>query len=293
MKRKFLLVSLLLAIASGAVIHAHQERGIGPGILWRRYTVKDEEFSVILPMLPAMATTRVARKSDNKIRLEKRLLTANDGVYYRITAFENPKPKQSLEQLIDELGLTGEFEFDPASKRRLSKDGFKGIEYSATEKSPTAIVQFFATENHFYRFIASGTGIGRSDVTQFFSSIKLGRDPEGIAISDGPGAPIGTQAPSSGEAYTGKAVDVKARLLTHPEPRYTEDARKNGITGVVVLKVVFAGNGKVQNIRIISGLPYGLTEQAIIAARQIKFTPAMKNGKPVSMWMQLEYNFAP
>src|SRR5262245_533581 len=113
MKRKFLLLSLLLAIASGAVIQAQQGRDVGVGILWRRYTVKDEEFSVILPTLPAMATTSVARKSDNKIRLEKRLFTANDGVYYRIAAFENPKPKQSLEQLIDELGLTGEFEFDP------------------------------------------------------------------------------------------------------------------------------------------------------------------------------------
>jgi TonB family protein len=290
MNRIFLSLSLLLAIASGAVIEA-QEIGFGPGILSRRFTVKDEEFSVILPTLPAMATTRVARKSDNKIRLEKRLFTASDGVYYRITAFENPKPKQSLDQFIDEVGLTGEFEFDPASKRRLTKDGFKGIEYSATEKTPAAVVQFFATENHFYRFIASGTGLGQGEVTQFFSSIKLGRDPEGVAVSDGPGAPIGIQAPSSGEAYTGKEVDVKARLLTHPAPRYTEDARKNRIMGVVVLKVVFASNGKVQNIRVISGLPYGLTEQAIIAARQIKFTPAMKNGKRVSMWMQLEYNF--
>jgi hypothetical protein len=46
------------------------------------------------------------------------------------------------------------------------------------------------------------------------------------------------------------------------------------------------------NIRVASGLPYGLTEQAITAARQIKFTPAMIDGTPVSMWMQLEYNFS-
>jgi hypothetical protein len=49
----------------------------------------------------------------------------------------------------------------------------------------------------------------------------------------------------------------------------------------------------VENIRVVSGLPYGLTEQAIASARKIKFTPAMKDGKPVSMWMQLEYNFDP
>jgi hypothetical protein len=38
-------------------------------------------------------------------------------------------------------------------------------------------------------------------------------------------------------------------------------------------------------------LPYGLTEAAIAAARQIKFEPATLDGKPVSMFMQLEYNF--
>jgi protein TonB len=91
--------------------------------------------------------------------------------------------------------------------------------------------------------------------------------------------------------FTGKDVTTKARLISKPEPQYTEEARKNQITGTVVLKVVFASNGTVQNIRTVSGLPNGLTERAIAAARQIKFVPATKDGHQVSMWMQLEYNF--
>ena len=91
--------------------------------------------------------------------------------------------------------------------------------------------------------------------------------------------------------FTGKDVTTKARLISKPEPQYTEEARKNQITGTVVLKVVFASNGSVSNIRTVSGLPYGLTERAIAAARMIKFTPATKDGHQVSMWMQLEYNF--
>ena len=91
--------------------------------------------------------------------------------------------------------------------------------------------------------------------------------------------------------FTGREVTSKARLISKPEPQYTEDARKNQITGTVVLKVVFQSNGTVTNIRTVSGLPYGLTERAIAAARQIKFVPATKDGHPVSMWMQLEYNF--
>lgn len=109
--------------------------------------------------------------------------------------------------------------------------------------------------------------------------------------NDGGGGPGGGGGGGYDRIFTGKDVTTKARLISKPEPQYTEDARKNQITGTVVLKVVFASNGSVTNIRTVSGLPYGLTERAIAAARQIKFVPATKDGHQVSMWMQLEYNF--
>jgi len=109
--------------------------------------------------------------------------------------------------------------------------------------------------------------------------------------NDGGGGPGGGGGGDYNRIFTGKDVTTKARLISKPEPQYTEDARKNQVTGTVVLKVVFASNGSVQNIRTVSGLPYGLTERAIAAARQIKFVPATKDGHQVSMWMQLEYNF--
>ncbi len=107
----------------------------------------------------------------------------------------------------------------------------------------------------------------------------------------GGGGPGGGGGGDYSRIFTGRDVTTKARLLSKPEPQYTEDARKNQITGTVVLKVVFASSGQVTNIRTVSGLPYGLTERAIAAARQIKFVPATKDGRQVSMWMQLEYNF--
>jgi TonB family protein len=93
------------------------------------------------------------------------------------------------------------------------------------------------------------------------------------------------------KALTGREVDRKAILIMKPEPAYTEEARQKAITGTVVLKVIFASNGSVVNIRTVFALPHGLTERAIDAARKIKFIPAAKDGKFVSMWMQLEYNF--
>jgi TonB family protein len=91
--------------------------------------------------------------------------------------------------------------------------------------------------------------------------------------------------------FTGRDVTQKARVLSKPEPTYTEPARKAGVTGTVVLRVIFASDGEVKHIFVIRALGYGLTTQAIKAARLIKFDPAMKDGRPVSMYMQLEYNF--
>jgi protein TonB len=88
-----------------------------------------------------------------------------------------------------------------------------------------------------------------------------------------------------------KEVTERARVINKPEPAYTEAARQHNVTGTVVLRAVFAADGKVKHLSVVRGLPDGLTEQSIVVARQIKFIPARKDGRPVSMWMQLEYNF--
>jgi TonB family protein len=90
-----------------------------------------------------------------------------------------------------------------------------------------------------------------------------------------------------------KPVEVtsRARVISKPEPQYTEEARKAGTSGTVVLSVVFSRTGQVTNIRAMQTLCCGLTEKAIAAARSIRFIPAMRNGQVVSTYMQLEYNF--
>jgi len=108
--------------------------------------------------------------------------------------------------------------------------------------------------------------------------------------NDGGGGPGGGGG-GYDRTFSPKEVTTKARVLSKPEPQYTEEARKNQITGTVVLRAVFSSGGQVTNIRSVSGLPFGLTERAIAAARQIKFSPAMKDGRAVSMYIQLEYNF--
>jgi TonB family protein len=105
------------------------------------------------------------------------------------------------------------------------------------------------------------------------------------------GVPKGPEQIDYSRVFTSREVDSKVQILSKPKPSYTEDARKNQVQGTVVLRVVFSSAGSVTNITLVRGLPNGLSERAIAAAREIKFTPATKDGRAVSVSMLLEYNF--
>lgn len=91
---------------------------------------------------------------------------------------------------------------------------------------------------------------------------------------------------SSGDDSTQRAV-----IIRKPEPGYTEQARKNDVSGVVRLRAVLDADGKVKHILVLRGLPDGLTEKAVSAARRIEFRPALRDGRPVAQYVTLEYNF--
>jgi periplasmic protein TonB len=97
--------------------------------------------------------------------------------------------------------------------------------------------------------------------------------------------------PPTVTAFTPKEVDVKAQVMARPEPHYTREARRIGVQGLVVLKLLALPDGKIDRIRVVRGVPYGLTENAILAACEVKFKPAMKAGQPVAQWITVEYGF--
>jgi periplasmic protein TonB len=83
----------------------------------------------------------------------------------------------------------------------------------------------------------------------------------------------------------------KAVIIRKPEPSFTEEARRNSVSGVVRLRAVLDADGKVRHILVLRGLPDGLSEMAVRAARKIEFRPAVRDGRPVSQYVILEYNF--
>jgi TonB family protein len=108
---------------------------------------------------------------------------------------------------------------------------------------------------------------------------------------DGSLARIIDNAVSTERIVSAKEADERAQITKKPQPEYTREARRNGIQGFVTLKVLLAADGKVSRLRVMKGLPGGLTENSIRAACKIQFKPAMKDGHPASTWVTAEYAF--
>jgi TonB family protein len=268
---------------------------VGQQVDWQRYRVDGGEFSVELPTVPSMTITTIYHGPTDRNRKERVLGAYADGVAYSILSFENPF-KTSLDQFVKESTQRFGFGGDSTGSKDINVGGFAGRQRLLGDSSPVGAVQYFVTNTQVLRLVAVGAELSDKRLSRFFSSLRLGKNMEGAEVISGIGVILRPSADAIGpeserKTYKGKEVDQKIKLVSKPEPSYTEKARQERVKGTVVLKGCFTGWGEVDDISVVSGLPHGLTEQAILVARQIKFVPAKKDGKFVSMWIQLEYNF--
>lgn len=103
------------------------------------------------------------------------------------------------------------------------------------------------------------------------------RMPDGTIVAD-----------ENEKGYTGREVTRGVWVKFKPEPEHP-----GGRGRPVVLKAVFSSKGAVTRIVVVGNETDQFTQAAINAARKIKFEPAIKDGRYVSLWVQLEYNFHP
>jgi TonB family protein len=86
--------------------------------------------------------------------------------------------------------------------------------------------------------------------------------------------------------------DIKPpRPISMPDPEFSEQARAAGYEGTCVLWLVVDAEGMPQKIKVARALGMGLDDKAIEAVRQWKFTPAMKDGTPVAVQVNVEVSF--
>ena len=80
-------------------------------------------------------------------------------------------------------------------------------------------------------------------------------------------------------------------LLREEKPKYTSDAMRAKVQGLVTVQAVVEPDGMVRRARVINALHPDLDEQALIAARRWTFTPARLNGDAVAVVIVLQLEF--
>lgn len=87
------------------------------------------------------------------------------------------------------------------------------------------------------------------------------------------------------------AAKSAPKVLFKPRPVYTDDAKQNHVEGTVYVRIHVTSSGSVQVVGVSSGLGHGLDQSAVQAAQQMRFQPALQDGKPVDWDGVVNINF--
>jgi len=113
----------------------------------------------------------------------------------------------------------------------------------------------------------------------------------GIGSGTGPGVGPGFGGGIGGGVFRVGGGVSAPRVLENPSPDYSEEARKAKYQGTVVLWLIVDSNGRPRDVRVARSLGMGLDQKAIEAVRLWKFKPALKDGTPVAVQINVEVNF--
>ena len=306
----FLTIILCWTIAAAADASSFDDVRSQKAARWERYTSQGEEFTVLLPRQPWVVS--IARPPKLLSNPPDGLLYAayDNGIGYVMLSFDNSERQEELDAFIEEFRKYGIFYGEMTFERDIILNSYKGKQFRvrSTTTDIGGILQFYRTKKRVYIFEAVGDARSLPAVERFLKSVTLGMKPAAKNIAR---LQSGSEAAQKAEAeappttkneqgqpsapraqvFSPREVSRKAVLVARAHPRYTEEARQQQVSGTVVLRAVFSSSGEVTGIRAVSGLPYGLTERAIAAARRMIFIPAMKDGRFVSQYIQIEYNF--
>lgn len=298
MKRFCFVLAVLIFVSSFVFAQTLSDKTVE----WKLYEPPNEEFSV---EFPASVSVR-ENKESNKDLPVLYSAPANKASLYITSGKES---KSSV--LEDILNL---IKSEKAAEEKISINDFTAGKYSFVDTE-----DFFQTivvakgEKRFYIFHAISEIKDDPDINRFISSIKLNRQivrtpdtqpppkepdvnvEERREISSGAGSGMGSGSGFGGGAMTTEPTPPNQisplKILTKPKPSYTNLARYYSTQGTVRVRVTFLADGQIGSVTAIKKLPFGLTNSAINAAKQMRFAPPLRDGTPYTVTKLVEYSF--
>ena len=260
---------------------------------WERFRSIKEGFSVLFPEWPGVVNRGQYRSAP--VRGARNYPAYADGVVYFVVSFDNPDHEKPPDYFLNTQLVVNELRNSEISAAtEISNGSLKGKQYSLKKSdfrksfSYPGVLRLYETKNRVLAQVAIGKDETDPAVERFLQSLEISEKPDGKDI--GSGTTYAGSAASGDSPVMPNEVSRKVMILIKPEPQYTEEERQKKLRGGVVLKAVLSASGKVTNIQVVSGLPE-LAQSATEVARKIYFIPAVKDGRFISTFVELQYNF--
>jgi periplasmic protein TonB len=113
----------------------------------------------------------------------------------------------------------------------------------------------------------------------------------GVGSGEGPGFGPGRGGGTGGGVFRVGGGVSAPKAIYSPDPEYSEEARKAKYQGTCVLWLIVGPDGRPRDIKVSRTLGLGLDEKAIEAVKTWRFEPAMKDGRPVAVQINVEVSF--
>lgn len=293
-------ISIFLFIIFTTVCAFAQTEKYNAPVKWERYKVSDREVSILFPKLP---TLTFGSDVCSQKEMGKYTVYAENVVYglniiakskQEIPSYCTNKKKFDKQNFEDRLKeLKSELSTD-----KMTNSSQNGLDVIKIEGKYFAywLIDDFDNKRWFELWTTDANETNVS-IKNFVQSLKIEKKPLGIEIGSGSLRILGDETIVNkivSEDKTSTNTDDKItglRIATKPRPPYTDEARKAQVQGVVRFRITFLASGGIGSISPVATLPYGLTEQASAAAAKIAFIPAKRNGIPIIVVKQVEYNF--
>ena len=276
---------------------------------WIKIAPAGERFQVLMPQEPRAesAEVRYSSKDGPLTATGTAYSTSFDELTFTLWSLETLRtPSDRVDEISEYLDEYAELVWEsllkpardalpksPASVARMSYTSelsigvIPGREYTLILGQSFGATRIYLDGGRLYVLLAVNHGRSSTPSTNFLTGF-LAKSPTETPFLPVPATLDADPVP---QVYAPSETTTKARVLAKTEPQYTEAARKYGVTGTVVLRGVISTEGRLTSIQILKRLPHGLSQASVAAAKQIKFTPAVKDGLNVSQSIQLEYNF--
>lgn len=267
---------------------------------WRTYRLDPYDITATFPKLPV-----VVNFSDGCLRQDRFSYKSYAGnVVYSVSVRSestrdvpkhcDPAPPFNNAVLNDRVDeLKGQYRFE--SIEETVANGERRI--ALTNDNTQILILADIKNKRFFEVSTFAPKGYKYDRRKFEDGFNSRRQVKAINVDAGASQTIGDKAPFEAKEKEWISAELmnqasQYRLISIPKAMYTDAARTESVEGTVRVKVTLLANGGVGAVTPVTNLPFGLTEQAISAARRMVFLPKRVNGENVSVIVTVDYSFS-